>query len=137
MPFTLAEVDDILEPVAGATILGTLDTPLQAQYVELAEIETELMDITDAMRRDMISKVSSELAEWDGTPNIEWLRKVGNSASFKDQQAAYDYFELVARWEEANSAFWYATKLTFKAFNDTCSIRQGYRLVTLGKKFKG
>jgi hypothetical protein len=135
--FTLTEVDDILEPVAGARILGTLDTPLQAQYVELVEIETELMDLTDAMRKDVVSKVSNELMEWDGTPDVEWLRKVGDAAAFKDEAAAYNYFELVARWHEANSAFWYSAKLTFKCFNDTCSIRQGFTVVSLGKKFRG
>jgi hypothetical protein len=137
MPFTLEEVEDILEPVAGATILGELDQPLRVQYSELVDIETELADRTDAMRKVMFGNISSRLQdEWDGSPDQTWLRKLGEEAPFANEEEAYSYYELIARWEEANTAFWYACKLTCKGFNDTCQIRQGFKVVSLGKKFK-
>lgn len=133
VPYGRVDVEEAFEPVAGDTVLGTLSTRMQEQFIELTALEMELEDYAEEFRAKHAQHVAKH-AEQAG--NLAWMMQASASISFFNSEAeAEEFFEKQMRYAKLHSAFWYWVRQAFNCWGSFLQIRQGWRLVKLGKKY--
>lgn len=132
---TRAEVEAALEPVSGAKIVGTLDSSLIAAFIELAGVEHELDSVNEEFTKRQFSRMAKQLEQFDLRSG--WaLDALIHQKLFESEEEAIRTFQLISEYQELFHSFWRRVRLHFSVWNDWLDIRQGFRVVSLGKKFK-
>jgi hypothetical protein len=130
------EINSTLPPIEGAKIIGKLDDPLIAAYVELANAEFALDDISDVMIKRAFSKSLQQIENATSLGYEGVATALTEIQGFESEDEAIDMFRRIAEWDELRACFWNRVRMTFNVWNHWLEIRSDFRVVSLGKKFQ-
>jgi hypothetical protein len=136
----LEEVEDTLEGVTGAKVLGNLTDEQVHEYVSLANLETDLAWLRDTLMRRHVQRSVDGLVGTKGSMlNMDFgeLLTLSNQHSFfeNEQEATYA-FKMLAEFEHRNAEFWFKLRDSLNCWTRFLSIRKGWRVVDVGPKYK-
>lgn len=133
-------IDDViaeLQPVAGDRVIGTLETTDVDMYVELTIAEWELDDLGTELRKRVAAHMAERVVEqMGGEYDLNAILQNATKFNlFQNEAEAEQLFKLQAQFMALHSTFWCNMRSRFECWNEWLSVRQGWRLVSTGKKF--
>jgi hypothetical protein len=135
--YSIEEVDTSLAGIEGKPVIGTLDHHQTVQYVEVVNAEAAFMSIIDATRRHRLEHSIEIAMKHEGNPAAMMHELVASGRGFFENEAeAIACLQRQAHWEQLNTAFWLDVRTQFNVWNARLSVRKGFRIVNLGKKFQ-
>lgn len=133
------ELESMLDGVQGATIVATLDDREVADYTVLLNMEIELQSLQEFyLKRHMGRQMESVLNADDiSSLSLQEVIQLGADHQFFDNVTeAHDFFKRVSAWEAQQAVFWNALRVRINNFTDFLEIRQKWRVVKIGSKYR-
>jgi hypothetical protein len=136
-PYTVEDVEAELEPVHGDRVIATLNDDFRGLYVRMAIAEMHLTDALAHYQDIVATKIGQQIAEKIGSMGVSeaGLSVAGHTSLFANEAEFSSYMALVARHQYLYSEFWYKLRTDLETWNSVLSVRKGYAVVDLGKKF--
>ena len=133
------EVEELLEPVGGLPVIGPLTDELREQYVNLVRLELDIEFLSDTFQRRQLERQYERVLQLPPNTNaIEHLMDPANQAKYFDNpQEARTVHKMLAQHEYLKSQFWFQVRTKADNWLGLLSIRSGFRVVEVGKKYRG
>lgn len=138
--YSRAEIDSTLSGVQGNRVIGTLDDELVTLFVLMCSIEIELEELDTEIRKRFLARATKSAIDridsYTPDQHSEVYRAVAETGMFESEAEASNVYRLLANYERVRATFWYDVRITFNVWNEWLEIRQGFRVVSNGKKYE-
>lgn len=127
------EIEDnqiILEPVAGARVIGHLNETEKRMYRIMVSVEAEIDDIFTELQRSLNLQIVNAFASGQQLDPSQ----IGNLRRSGQANNAAEYFRLQAMYGRIGGAFWYIVRSRLQTFTTILEIRAGYSVCGVGSK---
>lgn len=130
------EVDESLDQIMGDMVVFELPEDMVLDFCEMFEYEMRLQTFADILK-DRLASNSQKIvrAHLDNSSPQEVFDMASDIKLFESDKEAYDYFKCLATWEARHKSFVLKLRTAMDNFTHKFEVRQGFKVVRLGKKY--
>lgn len=126
-------VDDVeLDPVAGQKVIGTLTDDEIVEYKHYIATDAAYADLVDDINADYNNTLARVISAHHGQPTQEEINAALRNRLTDDEIEEYWHLQFLV--VQRSSAFWYKLRFRLQTFATNISIREGFTVVSLGRK---